>query len=57
MSMSASGEEDVLQYKHNTKKKTKKKTHSAHVARALLSFLPRQPLLSQRQRHVLIYNN
>ena len=39
---SASGEEDVLQYKHNTKKK--KKTHSTHATRALLSFLPRPPL-------------
>ena len=48
MRRSASGEEDVLQYKHNTKKKKKKKkkkeTHSAHAARALLSFLPRPPL-------------
>ena len=41
MRKGASGEEDVLQYKHNTKKK---KTHSAHAARALLSFLPRPPL-------------
>ena len=41
MRWSASGEEDVLQYKHNTKKK---KTHSAHAARALLLFLPRPPL-------------
>jgi hypothetical protein len=40
MRRSASGEEDVLQYKHNTKMKT----HSAHAARALLSFLPRPPL-------------
>jgi len=37
MRKGASGEEDVLQYKHNTKKK--KKTHSARAARALLSFL------------------
>ena len=45
MRKGASGEEDVLQYKHNTKKKKKKKkTHSAHAARALLSFLPRPPL-------------
>ena len=43
MRKGSSGEEDVLQYKHNTKKK-KKKTHSAHAARALLSFLPRPPL-------------
>jgi hypothetical protein len=41
MRKGASGEEDVLQYKHNTKKK---KTHSAHAARALFSFLPRPPL-------------
>ena len=40
MRRSASGEEDVLQYKHNTKKKT----HSTHAARTLLSFLPRPPL-------------
>ena len=41
MRRSASEEEVVLQYKHNTKKK---KTHSTHAARALLSFLPRPPL-------------
>ena len=40
MRKGSSGEEDVLQYKHNTKMKT----HSAHAARALLSFLPRPPL-------------
>ena len=40
MLISASGEEDVLRYKHTTKMKT----HSAHAARALLSFLPRPPL-------------
>ena len=40
MLMSVSGEEDVLRYKHTTKMKT----HSAHAARALLSFLPRPPL-------------
>ena len=40
MLMSASGEEAVLRYKHTTKMKT----HSAHAARALLSFLPRPPL-------------
>ena len=46
MRRSASGEEDVLQYKHNTKKKKMKKktTHSTHAARTLLSFLPRPPL-------------
>ena len=42
MRKGSSGEEDVLQYKHNTKKK--KKTHSTHATRALLSFLPRPPL-------------